>query len=102
MSQASPNHTLTEEQAAHYAELALRRICREYPNKPDHVVNDSSDVMSPRALHPAFYGCFDWHSAVHGHWLLVRLLRLFAGLPREQEIRAALEPPRPRWRDRTS
>ncbi len=73
-----------------YARLVLGCIRREYPGKLDHVLADSSQVKSPRALHPAFYGCFDWHSSVHGHWLLVHLLRLFPDLPEAIEIRSAL------------
>ncbi|MCU1267234.1 MAG: hypothetical protein JWM21_3552 [Acidobacteria bacterium] len=73
-----------------FARLVLRCIRREYPNKLDHVLADASQVKNPRALHPAFYGCFDWHSSVHGHWLLAHLLRLFANLPEAFEIRAAL------------
>jgi hypothetical protein len=68
----------------------LEGIHREYPNKLDHVINGPGDLQSPRALHPAFYGCFDWHSSVHGHWMLVRLLRLLPDLPEAEEIRAAL------------
>jgi hypothetical protein len=71
--------------------LALGCIQREYPNKPGHVLNDESEVLSPSALHPAFYGCFDWHSAVHGHWTLVRLLKMFPNIPNGAEIRAALD-----------
>src|SRR5213078_2784157 len=66
--------SLTRAEASHFASLALKCVAREYPNKPDHTLNDSSDVQGPRALHPAFYGCLDWHSSVHGHWMLVRLL----------------------------
>lgn len=62
-----------------FAKLALRCVREEYPNKLDHFLPDASQVKSPRELHPAFYGCYDWHSAVHGHWLLVRLLRAYAG-----------------------
>ena len=62
--------------AERFAGLALACIHREYPNKIAHVLASDKDVGSPRALTPAFFGCFDWHSAVHGHWLLVRLLRL--------------------------
>ena len=62
-----------------FMQLALDCVQREYPNKISHVLQDDGDARTPRALHPAFYGCFDWHSAVHGHWLLVRLLRGGAG-----------------------
>jgi hypothetical protein len=82
--------TLTAEQASRFARLALAGIGREYPNKPDHVLNEEGDVLGPRTLHPAFYGCFDWHSAVHSHWLLVRLLRLVPDLPEAQQVRTAL------------
>ena len=82
--------SLTEAQASHFAQLALKCVQREYPNKPDHVLNDSAEVQSPKAVHPAFYGCFDWHSSVHGHWMLVRLLRLFPDLPEAGDIRKAL------------
>jgi hypothetical protein len=84
------NHSLTQAQASHFAQLALKCVTREYPNKPEHVLNDGTDVQSPKALHPAFYGCFDWHSSVHGHWMLVRLLRLFPDLPEAGDIRKAL------------
>jgi hypothetical protein len=81
---------LTLEQASHFSRLALKGILREYPNKLDHVINDESEVRGPRSLHPAFYGCFDWHSSVHGHWMLVRLLRLWPDLPEAREVRAVL------------
>lgn len=81
---------LTLEQAANFADLALKGIHREYPNKLDHVINGEADLLTPRQLHPAFYGCFDWHSSVHGHWMLVRLLRVLPDQPRAQEIRTAL------------
>jgi hypothetical protein len=81
---------LDEEAASAFAKLALKCVAKEYPNKLSHVMNDSSEVLSPFALHPAFYGCFDWHSAVHGHWMLVRLLKLFPALPLDGEIRSAL------------
>jgi len=73
--------SLTQSQASHFASLALKCIQKEYPNKPDHTINDKDDVRNPRAMHPAFYGCLDWHSTVHGHWMLVHLLRLFPNLP---------------------
>lgn len=68
---------LPSESVARFAELALSCVERQYPNKLAHVLASDADVKSPQALTPAFYGCFDWHSAVHGHWLLVRLLRQF-------------------------
>jgi hypothetical protein len=83
--------SLTGTEASRFAQLALECIQKEYPNKPDHTINDGADVRSPRALHPAFYGCFDWHSTVHGHWMLVHLLRLFPSLREGREIRAALD-----------
>jgi hypothetical protein len=82
--------TLTEAQASALARLPLKCIRKEYPNKLDHTMNDSGEVKSPRALHPAFYGCYDWHSSVHGHWMLVRLLRTFPQLPEAKQIREAL------------
>ncbi len=82
--------SLSPQAASNLARLALRCVAREYPNKPDHVMNDAGEVQSPKALHPVFYGCYDWHSSVHGHWMLVRLLRLFPDLPEEGEIRTAL------------
>jgi len=93
--QTRPSHSmnpglLTAEQGSHFARLALKCINKEYPNKPDHVLNDSGDVQTTKALHPAFYGCYDWHSSVHGHWMLVRLLRSFPNLPEAQEIRERL------------
>lgn len=81
---------LTQDQAVGFARLALKNIRTEYPNKPGDVLNGAADVKSPRAMHPAFYGSFDWHSSVHGHWLLVRLLRRFPDLPEKGAIRAAL------------
>jgi len=82
--------SLNQAQASAFARLALKCVTREYPNKPDHVINDSLDVRNPRSQHPAFYGCYDWHSSVHGHWMLVRLLRTVPDLPEANEIRKAL------------
>jgi hypothetical protein len=81
---------LTESQASHFAVLALKCINRELPNKPEHVINDAADVRSPKSLHPAFYGCYDWHSSVHGHWMLIRLLKSYPNLPEAAQIRKAL------------
>jgi len=76
--------------ASGFARLALKAITQEYPNKLDHVMNGAAEVRGPRALHPAFYGSFDWHSSVHGHWMLVRLLERFPSLPEGPEIRTTL------------
>lgn len=81
---------LSTETALFFSKLALNCISREYPNKPGHVINDSSEVLTPETLHPAFYGCFDWHSSVHGHWMLVRLLRMFPDMPNADKIRKAI------------
>jgi hypothetical protein len=69
--------TFDEKAAERFAKLALACAGKEYPNKISHVLNSDKDVAPPRKLTPAFYGCYDWHSSVHGHWLLVRLLRTF-------------------------
>jgi DUF2891 family protein len=63
--------------AERFANLALACVHKEYPNKISHTLNSDADVAPPRKLTPAFYGCYDWHSSVHGHWLLVRLVRTF-------------------------
>lgn len=81
---------MTQEHASAFARLALKGIQKEYPNKPGDVLNSERDVQTPRAVHPAFYGCFDWHSAVHGHWMLVRLLRQYPELPEKRKIRTLL------------
>ncbi|MSR31696.1 MAG: DUF2891 domain-containing protein [Gemmataceae bacterium] len=81
---------MTQAQGSAFARLALKGIATEFPNKPGNVLAGPKDVLSPRQLYPAFYGCFDWHSAVHGHWMLVRLLKQFPQLPEAGEIRAAL------------
>ncbi|RJF90199.1 DUF2891 domain-containing protein [Sphingomonas cavernae] len=79
---------LTPEMAAHFAALALGHVRREYPHKLDHVMDGPEDVLGPRALHPIFYGSFDWHSCVHGYWMLLTIRRLFPKLPVATEIRA--------------
>ena len=88
--QAQKDLKMTKDQAAAFAALALTGIQREYPNKPGTVLNGQADIKGPRDFHPAFYGSFDWHSSVHGHWMLVRLLRLYPDLPERQQIRAVL------------
>lgn len=76
--------------AARFARLALACVDQEYPNKVAHVLQSDADVLPPRDLSPAFHGCFDWHSAVHGHWLLARLARLHPDAAFAADARAAL------------
>ena len=72
------------------AGIALQGLHREYPNHLQHLVNGPGEWAEPHELHPAFYGCFDWHSAVHNHWMLVRLLRTHPDLPSTDAATAAL------------
>jgi hypothetical protein len=76
--------------AARFARLALDCVEREYPNKIAHVLGSDADARPPRQLTPAFFGCYDWHSSVHGHWLLVRLARTFPEAPFAAPARAAV------------
>jgi hypothetical protein len=76
--------------AGRFARLALDCVHREYPNKIAHVLASDADARAPRELTPAFYGCYDWHSSVHGHWLLARLARLYPDAPFAADARAAL------------
>src|SRR5262245_35803599 len=78
---------LTPEQASAFARLAIKGLRKEYPYKPGDVLNGVADVKPPREVHPAFYGSYDWHSSVHGHWMLVRLLRRFPELPERKDMR---------------
>ena len=79
-----------EAAAGRFAALALACVHREYPNKIAHVLAGDSDARPPRSLTPVFYGCFDWHSSVHGHWLLVRLVREYPASAFAAPARAAL------------
>jgi hypothetical protein len=94
---AQQNHALSQspdfsvQAASRFAHLALACVHKEYPNKIAHSMNSDADVAPPRKLTPAFYGCYDWHSSVHGHWLLARLLRTFPDAPFDAEARAALQ-----------
>ena len=81
---------LSADSAARFANLALDCIHREYPNKLGQVLKDESSLLPPGTLHPAFYGCFDWHSSVHGHWMLVKILKEFPDLPDRQRVIASL------------
>src|SRR5215210_8880167 len=82
-------HALTPETAAHFTRIALGHVTREYPHKLDQVLEGPEDLLSPSELHPIFFGSFDWHSCVHGWWLLLRLRRLFPDLAARREIEAA-------------
>ena len=84
---ASPSR----EEAARFAAQALKCATAEFPNKADHIADDDGDLARPREAHPAFYGCFDWHSSVHGHWLMVRALKLYPDLPGAAPLRALLD-----------
>lgn len=81
---------MTQEKAEKLVLLPLKCVEQEYPNKLGQVLGDSTQLLNPSALHPAFYGCFDWHSAVHGHWLMIRLLKEFPHLESEKRVRAKL------------
>lgn len=82
---------LTQHQADAFARMPLTYLRQEYPNHIMHLLNDDGDVLPPRTLHPVFYGCFDWHSAVHGYWLLLRCVRLYPQLPCRDEIIALFD-----------
>lgn len=81
---------LDRDLAQRLAQLPLHSLERVYPNKLDHVINGPQDLVSPPELHPAFYGSYDWHSCVHGHWMLVRLLKTYPDLAGAPEIRRIL------------
>ena len=75
--QTLPTFSEDSIKAEKFAELALECVHKEYPNKISHTLQSDEDVKPPRDLYPSFYGCYDWHSSVHGHWLLTRLARLY-------------------------
>jgi hypothetical protein len=80
---------LDSAQVKRLASLPMKCLDQEYPNKLGQVINSSEELKGPKTLHPAFYGCFDWHSSVHGHWMLVRLLKEFPDME-QKEIRENL------------
>lgn len=82
---------MDEKQRAVFVKMALAGLDREYPNKPGSVLTKREDLLSPREMHPVFYGHFDWHSSVHGHWMLVRCLRLDPKAPWAAEVRKVLD-----------
>jgi hypothetical protein len=84
------NPKLTPALASKFSALALAGVHREWPHSYQHLAGKASEITTPKRMHPAFYGCFDWHSSVHGHWTLARLLRLFPHLPSAPDIRRAL------------
>lgn len=82
---------LTEAGASHLAQLPLHCITQVLPNKPNHTYEFETDLnLTPQQLHPSFYGCLDWHSSVHGHWMLVRLLKMYPNLSEQKSIREVL------------
>jgi hypothetical protein len=84
-------HELTPETASRFASIALGHVTREYPHKLDHVMEGPEDVLGPRALHPIFFGSFDWHSCVHGWWLMLRVRRLFPDLAEARRVETLAE-----------
>ncbi len=78
------------EQAFRLSQLPLHCIQTQYPNKPNYTLLSLNDLQEPQSIHPAFYGCFDWHSSVHGHWSIVALLKEFPNLENQEELRAIL------------
>lgn len=80
-------NTLSDEIAARLSQMPIKCINQEYPNKTAHIINNENEaILTPKALHASFYGCFDWHSSVHGHWMLVRLLKTKPTLSNADEI----------------
>jgi hypothetical protein len=92
LSSGSVFSQLTEEQAVRLARLPLHCINTEYPNKTSHLINNQSEAtLLPSQLHPSFYGCLDWHSSVHGHWMLVKILKEFPGISLKDSIISVLQ-----------
>jgi hypothetical protein len=85
------HHALTADAAQHFATIALGHVRRKYPYKPGHVLAGPEDAKTPSALHPIFYGSFDWHSCVHGYWMLARLLRQFPEMQAAPLIRSLFD-----------
>jgi hypothetical protein len=85
------SESLTPALARTFARVALSHVTQEYPNKLDHVLNKRADLKTPSELHPVFFGSFDWHSCVHGYWLLATLLRLFPEIREAGKIEELLD-----------
>jgi hypothetical protein len=88
---AFASDTFDQQTASRFANLALACVHKEYPNHISHTLNSDADVAPPRTLTPAFYGCYDWHSSVHGHWLLARLARTFPNAEFTPKAKEALK-----------
>ena len=86
-----PGDALTDDQVTRFARLAIEGIPQQYPNKPSNVMVGPESVLSPQEMHPVFFGCFDWHSSVHGHWMLVRLAKSYPDATIVEEIRSLLD-----------
>jgi len=82
---------MTPDLADRFAAIALGHVTREYPNKLDHVLAGPDDACGPRDLHPVFYGSFDWHSCVHGYWMLAHLYRRYPSMPHAAAIRSVFD-----------
>jgi hypothetical protein len=88
VSRANVGPKLDTAVASRYARTGLANVAREYPNHPGHLLTGPGDLVAPSALHPIFFGSYDWHSSVHQHWMLVRLLRRHPGIPEAAAIHA--------------
>lgn len=89
---ANAQQKLTEDFALKLSDLPLHCIATEFPNKTSHLSDSETDaILLPHQLHPVFYGCLDWHSSVHGHWMLVKLLKTFPNLKNKEEIISVLD-----------
>ncbi len=88
---SSRSERLTPALASAFARIALGHVAREYPNKLDHVLDGDADALGPRALHPIYFGSFDWHSCVHGYWTLATALRRHPEMPEAAAVHARLD-----------
>jgi len=86
-----PPARLSPDLAARFAAIALGHVRREYPNRLDQTLAGPEDLRAPSELHPVFYGSYDWHSCVHSHWMLARLLRRFPDCSAAPAIRALFD-----------
>ena len=89
--QTFPEPTFTLAEANKLIELPLHCVGTKYPYKPGETLESKADLVEPIAVHPIFYGCFDWHSAVHGYWSMVTLLKQFPEMEKAEEVRKLLK-----------